>query len=47
VEISKLGDVQLRAGMQAEAFIETGSRTPFEYLTKPPTDQVARAFKER
>ena len=47
VEISKLGNVQLRAGMQAEAFIETGSRTPFEYLTKPLTDQVARAFKER
>ncbi len=45
-ELAKLGAVPLSAGMQAQVFIKVGSRTPLEYLLKPLTDQVARAFKE-
>ena len=33
--------------MPVEAFIQTGDRTVLSYLTKPLTDQVARAWKER
>ena len=34
------------AGMQAEVFVEVNERTPFEYLSKPLMEQVARAFRE-
>jgi HlyD family secretion protein len=44
-ELRKLGDLKLRPGMPAEAFIETGSRTLLSYLTKPLADQFARAFR--
>lgn len=44
-ELAKLGSLQLRAGMPAEAFIQTGSRTLLGYLTKPLGDQFARAFR--
>lgn len=44
-ELAKLGDLRLRAGMPAEAFIQTGSRTLLSYLTKPLADQLARAFR--
>ena len=44
-ELAKLGDLKLRAGMPAEAFIQTGSRTLLSYLTKPLADQLARAFR--
>jgi HlyD family secretion protein len=33
--------------MPVEGFIQTGSRTVISYLTKPLTDQVARAWRER
>ena len=46
-EISKLGGLKLVAGMQAEAFIKTGDRTFLDYLSKPITEQIARAFKDR
>jgi len=44
-ELAKLGDLKLRPGMPAEAFIQTGSRTMLSYLAKPLTDQWARAFR--
>ncbi|PZM15068.1 HlyD family type I secretion periplasmic adaptor subunit [Rhizobium tubonense] len=42
----RLGNLAPVAGMPVEAFIQTGDRTALAYLTKPFTDQVARAFKE-
>jgi HlyD family secretion protein len=42
------GDPNFRpkAGMPAEVYIQTGSRTFFEYLMKPVTDSMNRAFRE-
>jgi HlyD family secretion protein len=37
---------ELRPGMPAEVFIQTGSRTAISYLLKPLTSQVERAFRE-
>ncbi|MBK1721626.1 HlyD family type I secretion periplasmic adaptor subunit [Thiocystis violacea] len=37
---------ELLAGMPAEAMIKTGERTFFDYLIRPLTDRVARAFRE-
>lgn len=43
----QLGDqVGLLPGMPVEAHLLTESRTPLSYLTKPLTDQVARAMRE-
>ena len=41
-----LGGDDLRPGMPAEVFIQTGSRTAISYLLKPLTSQVKRAFRE-
>lgn len=46
-ERDRLGDLQLIAGMPAEVFLNTGSRTMLSYLFKPITDQVERMFRER
>jgi HlyD family secretion protein len=46
-ELTRLRNVSVTAGMQAEVFIEVGSRSPLEYLLKPLTDQTSRAFRER
>lgn len=46
-DAARLGGATLRPGMPAEAYLETGSRSPLEYFVKPLTDQLARAFKER
>jgi HlyD family secretion protein len=46
-EFDRLNGAEVAAGMQAEVFIQVGSRTPLEYLLKPLSDQIARAFKER
>jgi HlyD family secretion protein len=46
-EVSRLGELQLVAGMPAEVFLETGSRTMLSYLFKPITDQLSRMFRER
>jgi HlyD family secretion protein len=46
-EFTRLGDRQLIAGMPAELFIQTSSRTMVSYLFKPITDQLARMFRER
>jgi HlyD family secretion protein len=42
-----LGDFKLVPGMPAEALIETGVRTPLEFLLKPLQEQIARTFRER
>jgi HlyD family secretion protein len=45
-EIAKLEDKKLVAGMPVEVFIQTGKRTPFDYLVKPITDYFGRAMRE-
>ena len=45
-ELEKLGRVELKPGMPAEAFIRTGERSPISYLLQPLTDQIARTFRE-
>jgi HlyD family secretion protein len=46
-EVAKLGDLKIMSGMQAESYIQTSERTPFEYIMKPLKDQFNRAFRER
>lgn len=45
-ETAKLEGQQLVAGMPVEVFIQTGERTPIEYLLKPITDYLNRAMRE-
>ncbi len=45
--MKNLGDLKLVPGMPAEALIETGVRTPLEFLLKPLHEQIARTFRER
>jgi HlyD family secretion protein len=45
-ELAKLGAHKLKPGMPAEAFIQTGARSPLSYLLKPLSDQIAHAFRE-
>ena len=45
-EIAKLDGQELVAGMPVEVFIQTGERTPIEYLLKPITDYLSRAMRE-
>jgi HlyD family secretion protein len=42
-----LNEFHLRPGMPAEIFIQTGARTPLQYLLKPLREQIARTFRER
>lgn len=46
-ELAKLGDKKLKHGMPAEAFIQTGARSPMSYLVKPLMDQINHAWRER
>ena len=51
VEVSPEGldgleDISLIPGMPAEVFISTGSRTLFEYLSKPFSNVLARSLRE-
>jgi len=39
-------EIQLKAGMPAELFVTTSSRTLFEYLVKPITVFTNRALRE-
>lgn len=39
-------DIQLLPGMPVEAYLQTESRTPISYLTKPLTDQLTRALRD-
>lgn len=46
-ELARLPEgVTLIPGMPVEAFIRTADRTPMEYLLKPFTDYLAKAFRE-
>lgn len=45
-ELERLQSLTLVPGMPAEAFIQTGERTPLSYLIKPLSDQINRAFRE-
>lgn len=45
-ELSKLGSLKLKPGMPVETFIQTGNRTMLNYLIKPLSDQLMRAFRE-
>jgi HlyD family secretion protein len=38
--------VKLKAGMPADVYVETGSRSMLSYVTKPLRDQFARAFRD-
>lgn len=44
-EVDRLGGKSLLPGMPAEAFIQTGSRTPLAYIIKPIEDQLVRTFR--
>ena len=46
-ELAKLKGQELVAGMPVEVFIQTGERTPFNYLVKPITDYFNRAMREQ
>jgi HlyD family secretion protein len=46
-ELARVGSAGITVGMQADVFIEVGSRSPLNYLLRPLTDQASRAFKER
>jgi epimerase transport system membrane fusion protein len=45
-EMLELGDLALVPGMPAEVFINSGSRTFFQYATKPFSNALARALIE-
>jgi HlyD family secretion protein len=45
-QIKLLGANKLKAGMPAEAFIQTHERTPLSYFLQPLTDQIAHTFRE-
>ena len=46
-ELEKLKGQELVAGMPVEVFIQTGERTPLNYLLKPITDYFNRALREK
>ncbi len=46
-ELVKLGNKNLVPGMPVEAFIKTNERSVISYLTKPITDQIQHAMRER
>jgi HlyD family secretion protein len=46
-ELARLHGAKLTPGMPVEAFLQTQQRTVLTYFTKPLSDQVARAFRER
>jgi len=45
-ERAKLEGKELKPGMPAEVFLQTGSRLAFSYFLKPLTDRFAHTFKE-
>ena len=46
-ELARLDGLRLVPGMPVEAHLQIGERTVLSYLTKPLTDQIAKAWKER
>lgn len=45
-ELDKLGELALIPGMPVEVYIQTGERSPMNYLLKPMMDYFNRAFRE-
>ncbi|MDX3908283.1 MAG: HlyD family type I secretion periplasmic adaptor subunit [Sphingobium sp.] len=45
-EVAATTGIKMKAGMPAEIFVESGSRTMLSYLTKPLRDQIQRAFRD-
>ncbi|MEL6478224.1 MAG: HlyD family type I secretion periplasmic adaptor subunit [Pseudomonadota bacterium] len=45
-EIDKLAGAELVAGMPVEVYIQTGERTPINYLMRPITDYFSRSLRE-
>lgn len=45
-ELEKLAGQELISGMPVEVYIQTGARTPLEYLVKPITDYFNRAGRQ-
>ena len=45
-ELEKLAGEELVAGMPVEVYIQTGERTPFNYLFRPVTDYFNTALRE-
>jgi membrane fusion protein, type I secretion system len=45
-QLALLGEVTLIPGMPVEAFLQTGERSIFAYLTEPLVQQIERAFRE-
>jgi HlyD family secretion protein len=46
-ERARLGNLRLVPGMPVETFMQIGDRSVLSYLTKPLTDQIAKAWRER
>lgn len=46
-QLARLGALKLVPGMPVEAHMQIGDRSVLSYLTKPLTDQIAKAWKER
>jgi HlyD family secretion protein len=46
-ELEKLHGFRPVPGMPADVLIQTAERTFIDYITKPITDSMSRAFKER
>ncbi|MBI0432643.1 HlyD family type I secretion periplasmic adaptor subunit [Roseomonas sp. KE0001] len=46
-QLTKLENVELKAGMPVEAQIQTGSRSFFHYMLQPVFDSFHRAFREQ
>ncbi|GJD29628.1 Type I secretion system membrane fusion protein PrsE [Methylobacterium adhaesivum] len=46
-QLARLGSLRLVPGMPVEAYLQLGDRSVLSYLTKPLTDQVAKAWRER
>jgi HlyD family secretion protein len=45
-EVKRMQQAQLQPGMPAEVFIQTGERTPMDYLLQPLLDSFDRAWRE-
>ncbi|MEM7237539.1 MAG: HlyD family type I secretion periplasmic adaptor subunit [Pseudomonadota bacterium] len=45
-EVEKLAGNELVAGLPVEVYIQTGERTPLNYLMRPITDYFSRALRE-
>jgi HlyD family type I secretion membrane fusion protein len=46
VDPRSLGELKMQAGMPAEVFVRTDTRTPFDYLLAPVTAYLRRAMRE-